>query len=99
MGTASPFPRKPPRWGLALARGTITGTGIQRSARSGVSVFGADLGIGATIIDCNTIDLDGEMLERAPFTVTELLPIACGCGEDVGPCKVLSASLEAPSAL
>jgi hypothetical protein len=78
------------------AEAEITLSRIAGSSRAGLSTFGAQVGLGLTELECNTIDLDGELADERPFSLDSLGPNLCHCQGEVVECRVLSSSLTAP---
>jgi len=87
--------------GIWPARATLANVSITGSARSGISVFAADLAMVGTAFRCNGIDLDVEprVLIRSGTLPGSLGAIdegsgnSCGCGDVVTTCKAQSAGL------
>lgn len=76
----------------------LSGVRVERSARAGVSSFGAAVRLGAVVLECNAIDLDGETNFGAEALFDDGGGNACGCDGQSRPCKALSASLAPPTA-
>jgi hypothetical protein len=70
---------------------------IENSARAGVLAFSATVSIGASVLECNLINLDGESM-GPPYELVATSPNVCGCDGEVVECKVLSSMLEPPDA-
>ncbi|MBW2458411.1 MAG: hypothetical protein JRI68_28170 [Deltaproteobacteria bacterium] len=68
----------------------------ETTKRAGVSSFAADVSMGGMWIDCNTIDINGEMIQYYPFDFTNTGGNRCGCGDETWPCQVLSSNLSPP---
>ena len=49
------------------------------------------------MLECNTIDLNGETLFGVPSEFEDGGGNQCGCDGAIEPCRVLSANLEPPS--
>jgi hypothetical protein len=79
---------------LELTRATI-----ESVPRAGVSCFGADIVMRGTLLDCNEIDLDGEVIEDHDFTFDDAGGNHCGCGDERRDCKVLTTNLAPPLSL
>jgi hypothetical protein len=79
---------------LSLTRATIEGV-----PRAGVSNFGASISIRDTLLECNAIDLDGEVFEDEPFRFDNQGNNDCGCGESRVDCKVLTTNIQPPLSL
>ena len=76
----------------------LTRSRIGASPRAGISTFGSHVTVGATTLECNAIDLDGEAYpdESSPGAF-ETQPLdACGCDADKHACQVLSSALAPP---
>ncbi len=76
---------------VQIDRSTIAG-----SPRAGVSNFAGSVTIGASRLECNVIDLDGEMFLGEPFDFVNSGDNVCGCAGETRSCQVLSSNLEAP---
>jgi hypothetical protein len=72
---------------------------VARSARAGISSFGAAVSIAADALECNAIHLDGERFQDRDFLFEDLAGNACGCDGAATPCKVFSTDLEPPGEL
>lgn len=71
---------------------------VEGSARCGVSSFAGSVRLGDAVLECNAIDLNGEVVGEAPFVFEEAGgPNTCGCDGEERACQVLSSSLAAPS--
>jgi len=87
---------------LADATLTLTRCRSETSTRAGVASFGATISIEATRLECNVLDLNGEIFLQSgttnvPPTFHDLGGNACGCdGNDV-PCEVKGVNLNAPT--
>lgn len=55
--------------------------------------------LGSTLLDCNTMDIDGETNSGLPFTSTDLGGNSCGCGPESREGVVLSSNHQAPAPL
>lgn len=69
---------------------------VRDSARVGVACFAASVTLGGSLLDCNTIALDGEPWEGTPFEFTDTGGNVCACGAAVTECRVLSSNLSPP---
>jgi len=69
---------------------------VAGAARGGVSVFGAQVELSATAIECADIDLPIASLGEADPVVVDLGGNRCGCGQEVRTCKAISSELEVP---
>jgi hypothetical protein len=79
---------------MSVVRATIEGV-----PRAGVSNFGASVTIEGTRLDCNSIDLDGEVVDDEPFAFDDQGGNECGCGAERWDCKVLTTNIDPPFAL
>lgn len=71
---------------------------IEGNARCGVSNFAGVVRLGGAVLECNAIDLDGEVVGEAAFSFEEGDgPNTCGCDGEPRACQVVSSSLAAPS--
>jgi hypothetical protein len=77
------------------ATASIGSSSVERSARAGISSFGAAVSVGSTTLTCNAIDLDGEATSFATYVFDDLGQNVCSC-EEVRPCKVLSTNITPP---
>ena len=77
---------------------TISESRIADSARAGVANFAATMSIGATVLECNAIQLDGEAL-GGDYQFEDRGGNACSCGPEAGVCQVVSTNLEPPIAV
>lgn len=64
--------------------------------RAGAAAFGATMDLGGNVFECAAIDLAADAYEGIDATVNDLGDNHCGCGQQVRPCKALSASLTPP---
>ena len=80
------------------ANGTVAHTRIENSARAGILAYGGAVALGASVLECNLIHLDGENA-ATPYAFTMTEPSACGCQGETVTCKVLSSMLEPPNPL
>ncbi len=69
---------------------------VAQSKRAGVASFAGDISMGGVWLDCNTIDLNGEIVMHFPFDITNTGDNRCGCGDAIWPCQVLSSNLAPP---
>lgn len=74
----------------------LTRSQIERSARAGVAAFGATIDMGATLVDCNAIDLNGESFQGRDFQFSDAGGNRCGCEAVRRDCTALSSGLNAP---
>jgi hypothetical protein len=78
------------------ATATVTASRIEKSARAGVSNFGASLTMGSTTLDCDAIALDGETSSAGSPSFVDDGANACGCSGASSVCQVLSNGLAPP---
>lgn len=76
---------------LSMSRSWVEGHN-----RAGVSNFAATASVGESVLECNTVDLDGEVTASGPFSFTDEGDNRCGCGEQTVICKVQSTNLSPP---
>ncbi|HZO12260.1 MAG TPA: hypothetical protein VFB62_03350, partial [Polyangiaceae bacterium] len=79
----------------SAAHAELTRTRVEQWKRAGISSFGADIVLGSSVLECNTIQLDGE-LHQSGFTFEDAGGNVCGCNGETSPCKVVSSNLEPP---
>ena len=75
---------------------TLQESVIESSARAGLSAFASTLNVGSSWFECNTVSINGEMLESFDFAFTDLGGNQCQCGDESEPCRVLSSNLAPP---
>jgi len=75
---------------------TVTTTRIEGSMRAAIASFSGNVSIADTTLECNTLDLDGEVVGGKEFGFTDGGGNVCGCEGQSRQCKVLSSSLAAP---
>lgn len=80
------------------AQADVFGSIIERNVRAGVSGFGASVTLGATLIECNAIDLDSETLNGVATSLVDAGGNVCGCPA-AGTCKSVTANLAPPDSL
>jgi hypothetical protein len=81
------------------ASATLTGCHVEHNARAGLASFSAKATVASTGFACNLFDLNGESYEKGAAPMfSDAGGNTCGCGEPTA-CKVLSATLVAPSPL
>ena len=78
------------------ASAVLAGSRVEGNARSGVSSFGSSLSIEDSVLECNTIHLDGEVFQGLPATFEDRGGAVCGCAGAEVDCKVLSSNLAPP---
>lgn len=69
---------------------------VRNSARAGVASFASDVSLGTSLLDCNTIQLDGEEIEGEAFTFEDRGGNECRCGAQVDECRILTTGLSPP---
>src|SRR6185436_4479232 len=75
---------------LGNASGRIERCRIEGSSRAGVAAFGASAWVGASMLECNAIALDGEVNADNAFDFTDGGQNACGCAGKATACKLLT---------
>lgn len=70
---------------------------VEGHNRAGVSNFAATASVGESVLECNEVDLDGEVTSSGDFTFTDEGDNRCGCGGEVVACKVQSTNLSPPT--
>lgn len=84
---------------LVEADATLSGSLLHRTERAAVLNVAASVAIAGTMLECNTIDLDGETGDMGDYTFEDAGDNLCGCdGEEVG-CRIVSSDLEPPTPL
>lgn len=73
----------------------LEGLRLETSERAGIASFGATLDLLGTRLDCNTIDLNGEIASH----FNDRGRNACGCDAETTPCVVQTVALDPPSPL
>jgi hypothetical protein len=79
---------------LELAHATVEG-----SARAGLATFGAEVTLESTILECNLISLDGEVVQGQDFSLADQGDNVCACSGEIDLCRVESSGLEPPAAV
>lgn len=74
----------------------IRDSNIQHCERAGISIFGAQLQLGSTMLNCSPIHMNGEARQDFDFEVADLGGNWCGCGDVADTCVVLSSGLDPP---
>jgi hypothetical protein len=82
-----------------LSAVTLSGLDIEGSERAGITSLGSHVSLGATLLNCNAIDLDGEMFGSELPVISDLGGNTCKCGEHVVACQVKSIKLAPPDSL
>ncbi|MBW2457821.1 MAG: hypothetical protein JRI68_25170 [Deltaproteobacteria bacterium] len=80
----------------APASAVLSGCLVESNARAGLAAFSASVGLTASAIRCNTIDMNSESHGGAPGTFEDLGYNSCGCGSEGTVCQAVSAGLEPP---
>lgn len=78
----------------SILRATVEG-----SPRAGVASFAADVSISDSLLSCNAIDLDGEVIDDRAFSLENLGGNVCACDDDSWDCRVLSTNLAPPTGI
>jgi hypothetical protein len=84
---------------LSLGDGsaTVVKSRIEDSARAGITNFGSLVTVRDTTLECNPVSLDSETT-FGPSAFDDGGGNVCGCDGATTPCKVLSSTLDAPTA-
>jgi len=82
--------------GVREAQLTVTSSRIERVARAGVASFSSHVRLGASLLECNLIALNGESGTEVASTFEDLSGNSCGCADQRDVCKVLSQTLQPP---
>ncbi|RLB63901.1 MAG: hypothetical protein DRI90_05855 [Deltaproteobacteria bacterium] len=77
----------------------VVASRIDDSTRAGVASFGATVSLGTTLVGCAAFPLNGESFNGSDFVFEDRGGNACACLGASGPCKSVSAGLEAPQPL
>ena len=77
---------------LSMSRSWVEGHN-----RAGVSNFAATASVGESVLECNTVDLDGEETASGAFSFTDEGNNRCGCDGQTVVCKVQSTNLSPPT--
>ena len=78
------------------ATAIVTASGIEASARVGISAVGAPVGIETSRLECNLFHLAGEVYGGAPFSIDDLGGNTCGCMGAPVTCQIDSPGLQPP---
>jgi hypothetical protein len=84
--------------GLNAASAKLSDVLVARSARAGISSFGASVALERITLECNPISLDGESYGGHDYAFEDLGDHSCGCDGIAEECTVLSSSLAPPTA-
>ena len=83
-----------------LNQATLIDSCVRDNARAGVAVFQGTAELARTAVICNALDLNAHSLEPDnPAEVSNAGGNTCGCGEEPGACKILSATIDPPAPL
>jgi hypothetical protein len=69
---------------------------ISGSARAGISNFGSTVSLKDVLLQCNPININGEVLMGNPFKFEDLGGVECGCNSVYGQCVASSSVLMPP---
>lgn len=83
----------------APASMSVTRSRVEATTRAGMAAFGAAMDVIGSASWCNPIDIAAELQGAFEPVVTDGGGNLCACGEEVWPCKAISASLAPPLAL
>jgi hypothetical protein len=83
----------------APANGSVVGTTIAGNARVGIGSFGASVSTSSVHLDCNAIDLNGELKDEQPYEFVDQGGNQCGCQGNSWACQVASATIAPPEPL
>jgi len=85
--------------GVVIRLGSIdiSAARIDDNARCGASNFGGTMRIGDVGLECNLVDLDGEIEDGSQFTFEQTGKLTCGCDDKTKDCAVQTSNLAAPS--
>jgi hypothetical protein len=81
----------------ADASANVTASRIVKSARAGLSSFGANLELGASALECDAIPIDGESVSSNAPTFVDDGGNACACSGAGVVCQVLTNGLAPPA--
>jgi hypothetical protein len=79
------------------ASATLQGVRIEDNARAGVSFFSATVTLVSSILVCNALDLNGEVIDEGPPNIFVDGGNLCGCEVPSPSCLVSSAGLTPPT--
>lgn len=83
--------------GYNPAAATVADSKVERSARAGISAFGADVVLLRSLLACHAFDLSGDAANGRDFHFEDGGGNHCGCPDPTGGCQVISSGLEPPS--
>ena len=75
---------------------TLTGGVIEGSARAGIANFGSNVRLASTRLGCNSIAINGELIDGMDFVFDDRGENTCECGGESAPCQVVSSMLAPP---
>jgi hypothetical protein len=75
----------------------ISGARSDANARCGASNFGGTMRLGDVGLECNAVDLDGEVEDGTQFGFEQTGKLTCGCDGKTNDCQVQTSNLDAPS--
>jgi hypothetical protein len=76
----------------------IRQTRVEHWPRAGITSFGTAIVLGSSMLECNTVQLDGEPHMGRTFTFDDAGGNVCGCNGDIAACKVSTSNLQPPQA-
>ncbi|HZO16282.1 MAG TPA: right-handed parallel beta-helix repeat-containing protein, partial [Polyangiaceae bacterium] len=82
----------------AATSANVSETRIENSARAGILAYSGKVSLGASVLECNPIHLDGETV-TTPYEFVVTSENVCGCKGETVTCKVLSSMLAPPAPL
>jgi hypothetical protein len=74
-------------------------TFVANSSRAGISAFGATVLMVDNRLECNTIQLVGDVFDDVDFLIIDDGDNDCACGAVTSTCKVISSETDPPAAL
>jgi hypothetical protein len=78
---------------------TVASSLIERSARAGLTSFGASAGVADSVFQCNPIQVAGEPFGGVSPSFEDLGGNTCGCGDEREECTMLTTGLAVPDPL
>jgi hypothetical protein len=85
--------------GLFPSSVEITRATVEHVPRAGISTFGAAMALQDTLLWCNSIDLDGEVIDGEAFSFDDRGGNQCGCDGKLHTCQLVSSNLQPPIGL
>jgi hypothetical protein len=79
------------------ATGSVVQSRIENAARAAISSFGSHVAVESTVLECNPIDLDGEIYLRSSFEFEDKGDNVCSCAGASVACVVLSSNITPPT--